>query len=79
MQFFKENLKINRKGEKIHTSRVVIRTTAFQQFSHSRCKFFMECEGDKIRLKQASKRDRTLPIVPPVYRTRTLDSFFISI
>ena len=62
MQFFMENLKINRKRTKTFlTFRRGYWNSWFSVIFPAMIWIFMEDEGDEINSKQASKRDRTLP------------------
>ena len=62
MQFFMENLKMKRKKDKkILTFRSRDLNPRFSVIFPPMIWIFMEGEGDEIKSKQASKRDRTLP------------------
>ena len=62
MQFFMENLKMKRKKDKKNlTFRSGDLNPRFSVIFPPMIWIFMEGEGDKIKSKQASKKDRTLP------------------
>ena len=62
IQFLKENQNEQKKSIKDLTDRSGDQTHRFSVIFPYIIWIFMQGEGDEIKLKQASKRDRTLPL-----------------